>query len=90
MFSRIKYVTFDINLDSLQSLDPLSGTVKRHMFFGLMKVFRREYIAMCLLIVLRVSLLCVQYQRREAEISFPDSIHFPQPDRDQPSPYVFG
>lgn len=38
-----------------QHLDPLSGTVKRHMFFGLMKVFRREYIAMCSLLVLKAS-----------------------------------
>jgi hypothetical protein len=37
-----------------QYLDPLSGTVKRHMFFGLMKIFRREYIIMCFLLTLKV------------------------------------
>ena len=72
-----------------QYLDPLSGTVKRHMFFGLMKVFRREYIGMCLLLSSRVSSLHKCW-RSEAEIRSPDCVHFPQPDRDQPAAYVFG
>ena len=38
-----------------QHLDPLCGTGKRHMFFGLIKVFRREYLIMCFLLVLEAS-----------------------------------
>jgi len=49
------YTTCDPSFNVLQCLDPLSGTVKGHMFFGIMKVFRGEYIAMCLLLALRVS-----------------------------------
>ena len=42
--SRI-YAARNPNFNNLQSLDPFSETVRRHMFFGLMKVFRREHIA---------------------------------------------
>ncbi|KAF9645156.1 hypothetical protein BDM02DRAFT_3189933 [Thelephora ganbajun] len=40
---------------SFPYLDPLSGTFKKHMFFGLMKVFRREYITMCFLLALKTA-----------------------------------
>lgn len=43
------------NLTYSQHLDPLSGTVKKHTFFGLIKVLRREYIYICFLLVLDVS-----------------------------------
>ncbi|KAF9786031.1 hypothetical protein BJ322DRAFT_1057551 [Thelephora terrestris] len=38
---------------SLPYLDPLSGTVKKHLFWGLMKVFRKEYIILAFLLVFR-------------------------------------
>jgi len=41
-----------------QYLDPLSGSVRGHTSSGLMRVFCREYIAMRLLLVLRVRALC--------------------------------
>ena len=53
--SHTTYATRDPN--PIQSLDPLSGNVKRHMFFGLMNVFYREYIGLCLILALRVSAL---------------------------------
>lgn len=51
------YILHAILISTIQFLDPLSGTVSRHMFFGLMRVFRREYLVMCLLLALRVSAL---------------------------------
>ena len=51
------YTTHELNSNHPQYLDPRSGTVKRHMFFGFMKIFRREYIGMCLLLSLQVSSL---------------------------------
>ena len=53
------YAACDSDLNDFQHLDPLSPTRKRHMFFGLMKVFRREYTSMCFLLILRV---CVPHK----------------------------
>jgi len=44
-------------IPAFQHLDPLSGTVKKHVFWGLMKVFRKEYITLAFLMTFRVSLL---------------------------------
>ncbi|KAG2123601.1 hypothetical protein DEU56DRAFT_829341 [Suillus clintonianus] len=39
---------------SFLHIDPFSGSQKRHIFFGLMKTFRVEYIVLALMIVLQV------------------------------------
>ena len=85
------YATCVIPITIVQSLDPLSGTVKRHLFFGLIKVFGREYIGLCLLLALRVSVsvLFTKYQRSKAEINFLDCVKFPGPSRDQSPADVF-
>jgi hypothetical protein len=38
----------------LKHLDPFSGAKKRHIFFGLMRVFRREYTILAVMIVIQV------------------------------------
>ena len=53
--SRI-YAVRDHNFNP-QSPDPLPKTIKGRTFFGTTKVFRREYVALCLLVALRVSFL---------------------------------
>ena len=54
---RCTCATRNPDFNHFQHLDPFSGTVKRHMFFGLMKVFYRDYIVMCLLLISMVSAL---------------------------------
>ncbi|KAI0028294.1 hypothetical protein K488DRAFT_80756 [Vararia minispora EC-137] len=39
---------------SFKNLDPFSGAPKRHMFFGLMRVFAGEYCALAFMLALRV------------------------------------
>ena len=58
VFTYCIYAMCGLRFNHSQFLDPLSGTVKRHVFFGFLRVFRREYIIMCSLLVLRVSALC--------------------------------
>jgi hypothetical protein len=51
----------DPDFNRSQHLDPLSGTVKMNLFFGLMKIFRREYMAMSFLLVLKVGALHAEF-----------------------------
>ncbi|TDL28857.1 P-loop containing nucleoside triphosphate hydrolase protein [Rickenella mellea] len=40
---------------SFKNLDTFSGAKRQHLFFGLMRIFRREYTVLAIMVILRVS-----------------------------------
>lgn len=84
------YSTPNPDFHRSQHLDPLSATVKKHIFFGLMKTFRREYIVMCFLLVLKVTALHPDLLRNCPHIHSPGSTQLPQPNCNQWLAYLSG
>ncbi|TDL29986.1 P-loop containing nucleoside triphosphate hydrolase protein [Rickenella mellea] len=46
--------TSNLVKQSFKNLDTFSGAKRQHLFFGLMRTFRREYIALVIMVILRV------------------------------------
>lgn len=84
------YATSHLDFNRSQHLDPLSGTTKKNIFFGLLKIFRREYVAMSFLLVSKVGILLAEVLGNRPDIHSPGSDQSAQPDRDQWLAHLFG
>jgi hypothetical protein len=83
------YATCVPHFDYPQYLDPLSGTVSRHMFFGLMRIFRREYICMSFLLVAKVCCF-EEYRENGVNACSSELDRCFRPDRNQWLAHLFG